>query len=102
QKSSLASKRSSTHRYTAGERETIVNHLGNVLSAVRRPKEARALAQFASRICVVCLHTGEVYQASIRLYEQAVLGDDAQKIVVDTERGKLVGILEFPGSERSY
>jgi len=102
QKFSWASKRSGTHRYTADEREAIVNHLGNMLSAVRRPKAARALAQLASRICVVCLHTGEVYQASIRLYEQAVLGDDVQKIVVDTERGKLVGILEFPGIGRSY
>ena len=102
QKFSAPSRRSSTHRYTAGEREAIVNHLGNVLSAVRRAKASRALAQLASRICVVCLHTGEVYQASIRLYEQAVLDDNAQKLVVDTERGKLVGILEFPGSDRSY
>ena len=101
-RSALVGKRSSTHRYTADEREAIVDYLGDVLSAVRQPKAARALAQLASRICVVCLHTGDVYEASIRLYEQAVLGDDVQKIAVETERGKLVGILEFPGPGGPY
>ena len=43
------------------------------------------------------MHTGEVYEASVRLHEQHRLGPDVQKLVVETERGRLVGILEFPG-----
>ena len=62
----------------------------------------KAIAQLASRICVVSMHTGEVYEASIRLHEQALLGPDVQKLVVETPRGKLVGILEFPGPGGPY
>ncbi len=98
----LMGKRPSTHRYNTEEREAILQDLGDVLSAVRQPRTARALAQLASRLCIVCLHTGGVYEASVRLYEQAVLGEEVQKIVVETERGKLVGILEFPASAGHY
>jgi fermentation-respiration switch protein FrsA (DUF1100 family) len=60
------------------------------------------VAQLANRICVAAAHTGDVYQASIRLYEQSILGPDVQKLVVETAHGKLVGILEFPGPGGPY
>jgi pimeloyl-ACP methyl ester carboxylesterase/predicted Ser/Thr protein kinase len=90
-------RRGAVHRFTAEEREATVSYLGEVLQAVRGTSAAKAVAALGSRICMMAMHHGEVYQAAMRLYEEALLGPDAQKLVVDTPRGKLVGILEFPG-----
>jgi transcriptional regulator with XRE-family HTH domain/dienelactone hydrolase len=90
------------HRFTVEEREAVVAYLAEALPAVRETPAAKAVARLANRICVVVLHNGDVYQASIRLYEQCVLGPDVQKLVVETGRGGLVGILEFPGPGGPY
>jgi len=95
-------RRGAVHRFTAEEREAIVSYLGEVLQAVRGTSAAKAVAALGSRICMMAMHHGEVYQAAMRLYEEALLGPDAQKLVVDTARGKLVGILEFPGPGGPY
>ena len=94
--SPLALRRGATHRFTPEEREAVVGYLGEVLQAVRGTPVALAVAQLANRICVAAMHIGDVYQQSIRLYEQALLGPNVEKIVVPTSRGSLVGILEFP------
>jgi dienelactone hydrolase/predicted Ser/Thr protein kinase len=101
-KSPVPIRRGAVHRFTAEERDAVVAYLGDVLSAVRETPAAKAVAQLANRICVAAMHLGEVYEASIRLYEQSVLGPDVQKLVVETERGKLVGILEFHGPGGSF
>lgn len=101
-KSPVPIRRGAIHQFTTEERDAVITYLGEVLEAVRDSPAAKAVAQMANRICVVAMHTGEVYEASIRLYEQCLLGPDVQKIVVDTARGKLVGILEFPGPGGPY
>jgi pimeloyl-ACP methyl ester carboxylesterase len=95
-------RRGGLHRFTPEEREAVVAYLGTILPAVGKTTAAKAIALLANRICVMTMHTGEVYAASIRLYEQCLLGPDVQKLVVETERGKLVGILEFPGPGGPY
>jgi pimeloyl-ACP methyl ester carboxylesterase len=90
-------RRGAVHRFTPEEREGVVVYLSQVLQGVGQASAARAVAQLASRICVTAMHTGEVYEASIRLYEQSSLGPDVQKLTVGTSRGRLIGILEFPG-----
>ncbi len=95
-KSPVPIRRGAVHRFTAEERNAVVAYLEDVLSAVRETPAAKAVAQLANRVCVAALHMGETYNASIRLYEESVLGPDVQKLVVETDRGKLVGILEFP------
>jgi dienelactone hydrolase/predicted Ser/Thr protein kinase len=97
-KSPVPIRRGALHRFTPEERDAVVAYLGDVLQVARETPVAKAIAQLASRICVVSMHTGEVYEASVRLYEQCLLGPDVKKLVVETTRGKLVGILEFPGS----
>lgn len=101
-KSPVPLRRGAVHRFTSDEREAVITYLGEILQAVRDTPAARAVAQLASRICVTAMHTGEVYAASIRLFEQTLLGPDVQKLVVETPRGKLVGILEFPGPDGPY
>ncbi len=95
-------RKGAVHRFTAEEREAVITYLGEVLQAVRGTSAAKAVAALGNRICMVAMHTGEVYQAAGRLYEEALLGPDAQKLAVDTPRGKLVGILEFPGPGGPY
>jgi dipeptidyl aminopeptidase/acylaminoacyl peptidase len=90
------------HRFTAEEREAVVAYLSEVLQTVPNTPAAQAVARLANRICLAALHTDEVYQASIQLYEQHRLGPHVQKLVVETERGRVVGILEFPGPGRPY
>lgn len=77
-------------------------YLGDVLQAVRDTPAAKAVAQLASRICIVAMHTGEIYRASLELHERSLLGPDVQKLVVPTARGNLAGILEFPGPGGGY
>ncbi len=95
-------RRGAVHSFTPEERETVVAYLGEVLRFARETPSAKSVAHLSSRICIVAMHTGQIYQESIRLYEQCILGPDVQKFVVDTERGKLVGILEFPGPGGPY
>ena len=90
------------HRFTSEECDAIVSYVGAVLPAAGKSSAAKPVAVLANRICLMTMHGGEVYAASIRLYEQCLLGPDVQKLVVETERGKLVGILEFPGPGSSY
>ena len=101
-KSPVSIRRGAVHRFTPEERDTVIAQLRDVLQAVRDTPTARMVAQLANRICIAALHTGDVYQASIRLYEQSLLGPDVQKLVVETAHGKLVGILEFPGPGGPY
>ncbi|MGH2349829.1 MAG: alpha/beta hydrolase family protein, partial [bacterium] len=95
-------RRGTLHRFAPEERDAVIGYLGEVLHAVRGTEAAKPVAEVAGRICLAALHLGEVYQASIRLYEESLLGPDAQKFVVETERGKLVGLLEFPGPGGPY
>jgi dienelactone hydrolase len=96
-KSPVSIRRGAVHRFTPEERDTVIAQLRDVLQAVRDTPAARMVAQLANRICIAAAHTGDVYQASISLYDQSILGPDVQKLVVETAHGKLVGILEFPG-----
>jgi class 3 adenylate cyclase/dienelactone hydrolase len=95
--SPLALRRGAAHRFTPEERDAAIGYLGEVLQIVRGTTAAQAIAQLANRICVAAMHTGDVYQQSIRLYEEALLGPNVEKVVVPTSRGNLVGLLEFPG-----
>jgi len=95
-------RRGALHRFTAEEREAVVAYLGGVLETARGTSAAKTVAALGSRICLVAMHTGEVYRAAGRLYEEAFLGPDAQKLAVETPRGTLVGILEFPGPDGPY
>jgi pimeloyl-ACP methyl ester carboxylesterase len=90
------------HRFTADERETLVAYLSQVLQGAGQTAAAESVAQLAGRICLAALHTGEVYEASVRLRDRFLVGPDVQKLVVETERGRLVGILEFPGPGGPY
>lgn len=98
----ISVKRSGVHRYTPEEREAVVAYLGDILQSVPDTPAAKAVAQLASRICIVAMHTGAVYRASLELHERTLLGPDAEKLVVPTARGNLVGILEFPGPGGRY
>ena len=98
----LALRRASTHRFTPEEREAVIVYLEGVLRTVGGTPAARAVAQLANRICIAAMHAGEVYEQSIRLYEQTLLGPNLEKVVVPTSRGKLVGILEFPADGGPY
>jgi class 3 adenylate cyclase/pimeloyl-ACP methyl ester carboxylesterase len=101
-RSPLRGKRGARHQFTPGERETIVSYVSEVLQAFPHNAATKALALLANRICVVTMHTGETFSTSVRLYEQALLGPDVQKMVVPTSPGNLVGILEFPGPGGPY
>src|SRR5574341_712762 len=97
-RSPIPIRRGAVHHFTPEEREAVIAFLGEVLRVARESPSAKSIAELATRICLVAMHTDQVYQESIRLYEQCILGPNVQKVVVETERGKLVGILEFPGS----
>ena len=98
----VALRHGSTHRFTPEEREAVIVYLEGVLRTVGGTPAARAVAQLANRICIAAMHVGEVYEQSIRLYEQTLLGPNLEKVVVPTSRGKLVGILEFPADGGPY
>lgn len=101
-RSPIPIRRGTAYRFTSEEREIVVSYLGEILQAVRDTPAARAVAQLGTRICTAAMHLGPTYEASVRLFEQSILGPDVQKIVVDTPHGKLVGILEFPGPGGPY
>lgn len=102
QRSPVPLTRSAVHQFSAEEREAVVGFLDEVLRAVRGTPPAKAVAQLASRIAAAAMHLGPVFEASVRLYEETLLGPDAQKLVVETPYGHLVGILEFPGPGGPY
>jgi len=101
-RSPVAVRRGALHRFTSEEREAVIAYLAEVIPAVRGTDAAKAVAGLAGRICLAAFHLGDVYQASLRLHEESILGPNVEKFVVDTERGKLVGILEFPGPGGPY
>jgi dienelactone hydrolase len=98
----VAVHRGALHRFTSEEREAVIAYLAEVLATVRGTDAAKAVADLAGRICLSAFHMGEVYQASLRLHEETLLGPDVEKFVAETERGKLVGVLEFPGPGGPY
>ncbi len=102
QRSPVPLSRGAVHLFSPEEREAVVGYLEEVLMAVRGTPSAKAVAQLASRISVAAMHLGRVYEASVRLFEEAMLGPDVRKLVVETPYGKLVGILEFPGPGGPY
>src|SRR3989304_1755677 len=71
--------------------------LGGGLPVVRGREVAKAVGEMAGRRCLPAFHFGEVYEASVVLFEESLLGPNFQKLVVDTPHGKLVGVLELPG-----
>jgi pimeloyl-ACP methyl ester carboxylesterase/predicted Ser/Thr protein kinase len=85
------------HRFSSDEQAMVVEYLGEIIHTARDTPAAGAVAQLGTRICVAAMHSGPVYDASIRLYEVSILGPDVQKLIVDTPYGRLAGILEFPG-----
>lgn len=95
-------RRGALHRFTPEEREAVIGYLREVLHAVRGTEVAKPVAEVAGRICLAAFHLGDVYEASVRLYEDSLLGPDVQKLVVETPRGKLFGILEFPDQGGPY
>jgi hypothetical protein len=95
-KSPVPMRHGTQHRFTTEECERVIAYLEEILPAAARTPAAKAVALLANRICVMAMHRGEVYATTIRLYEQFILEPDVQKLVVETERGKLVGILEYP------
>src|SRR5207249_4326830 len=68
------------HRYTSEELEAVIDYLGEVLAFVGQTPAAKAVALLANRICIVSMHTGEVFEASVRLYEEQLLGPNVQKL----------------------
>jgi dienelactone hydrolase len=102
QRSPVPLSRGAVHLFTPEEREAVVGYLEEVLMAVRGTPSAKAVAQLASRISVAAMHLGPVYEASVRLFEKAILGPDVQKLVLETPHGRLVGILEFPDPGGPY
>jgi len=98
----IALRRGALHRFTAEERDAIIGYLGEVLPAVRGTEAAKAIAEMAGRICLAAFHFGEVYEASVRLFEESLLGPNFQKVAVDTPHGKIAGVLEFPGPGGPY
>ncbi|HEY6103634.1 MAG TPA: alpha/beta fold hydrolase [bacterium] len=102
QRSPVPLTRSAVHQFSPEERASVVGYLEEVLRSVRGSPPAKAVAQLASRIAVAAMHLGPVFEASVRLYEETLLGPDAQKLVVATPHGNVVGILEFPGPGGPY
>jgi len=90
-------RRGTLHRFTPEERETVIRYLGEILHLVRGTDAAKAVAEVAGRICLAAFHLGEIYEASVRLFNESLLGPDVQKLVAKTPHGNMVGILEFPG-----
>ena len=93
----IAIRRGGLHRFSPEERDAVIGYLGEILPVVRGTEVAKAVGEMAGRICLAAFHFGEVYEASVVLFEESLLGPNFQKLVVDTPHGKLVGALELPG-----